>query len=265
MNVIKHAVAVSMAVSLCACATWQSYESAPTYRVSRQYTAKGEITGIQAHIYGDRTIVKFKSNPLLVSMESETGQPIEYEKEGDYYRLDGIYDSLLVRSNLFWTTLLQADKSRIPPQNPPSTSANVGALDSAPPVQVRRIDRPTNDDITISKSRMVYVQRFSPFETKFAPSDENGKALLNVALNAKHIAVKGRTDSNVSGGVDRRIARDRALHAKDWLVANGVSPAIISVSSMGAGGYMVPNTTPDARNKNRRVEIQVTTKAGNAQ
>lgn len=263
-SLTRTTLVLSLVSSICACASWESFDGQPTYRVSRQYVAKGDIQGVQAHIYGDKTIIKFNDRPILVAVEDQEGHSIDYDNEGEYILLDGIYDSFLVRSNLARATIFISDNSRVPPQNPepemkPQKPARKLATDNSP-FKIQRPSGPINDGIAHNGDDLLYTQRFVPYGTEFRPSDRNGKLLLETALNAKRIEVRGRTDSFYAGSVDRRIARQRADQARDWLVSNGVDPSVIVVSSLGAGGYAVPNTSPNARNFNRRVEIQISGK-----
>ena len=92
-------------------------------------------------------------------------------------------------------------------------------------------------------------------KTDFRPTPQLEDALLKAARVGSRIEVRGRTDSPVPTSADYAIARQRALRAQRFLVANGVDPKRIHVSFMAAGDFVADNSTAEGRARNRRVEI----------
>lgn len=86
------------------------------------------------------------------------------------------------------------------------------------------------------------------------PPDEK-PTLITKAKTATAIKVKGFTDSSVSNSAGERLAKNRALAAKKFLISNGVRENKIDVSFEAAGGFIMDNSTPEGRDANRRVEI----------
>lgn len=103
----------------------------------------------------------------------------------------------------------------------------------------------------------LYIQHFEPRKTNFAPPKEVADFLVAVAKAADQIKVRGRTDSNMAGVTDKTVADARAASARAFLVAHGVDPKKISISSQGAGDHIAPNNTQQGRDINRRVEVEL--------
>jgi outer membrane protein OmpA-like peptidoglycan-associated protein len=71
------------------------------------------------------------------------------------------------------------------------------------------------------------------------------------------VVLEGHTDDQGEADVNNWLSRNRALRAKQRLVERGIDPAQIEVHNFGAARPLLPNRTPEARAKNRRVEITV--------
>lgn len=76
-----------------------------------------------------------------------------------------------------------------------------------------------------------------------------GWAKLNVA---------GHTDSSGSVKFNQKLSRNRANSVKNYLLDKNVPAASISVSGYGKSRPIASNKTNDGRQKNRRVEFQIT-------
>jgi len=76
-----------------------------------------------------------------------------------------------------------------------------------------------------------------------------GWAKLNVA---------GHTDSSGSAKFNQKLSRNRANSVKNYLLDKNVPAASISVSGYGEDRPIASNLTNDGRQKNRRVEFQIT-------
>lgn len=93
--------------------------------------------------------------------------------------------------------------------------------------------------------------------TAFLPPPEIAQALREAARAADTIQVRGRTDSARPNTVNRKIAAQRALNAKCWLISNGISPDKITVWYSSSGLFIADNSTGEGRALNRRVEIDM--------
>jgi flagellar motor protein MotB len=91
----------------------------------------------------------------------------------------------------------------------------------------------------------------------FELNEEAGNALVAAAKTAGRVRLKGRTDGVGALNSNLRIAMARANSAREFLVKHGVPAKNIQVSAQATGDYVAPNTTPEGRAKNRRVEVVV--------
>lgn len=67
------------------------------HKVSRDYEAIGDATGIRPYVYGKRTLIKFDAGkPSFMSIKDEQGASVAYRIQGGYYILDRKLDSFTV-------------------------------------------------------------------------------------------------------------------------------------------------------------------------
>ena len=72
------------------------------------------------------------------------------------------------------------------------------------------------------------------------------------------ISIAGHTDDRGTDFYNKGLAQRRALAVKDFLVGAGVSEEAIAVASYGEWRPLQKNTSAEARQKNRRVEVRLT-------
>lgn len=75
-----------------------------------------------------------------------------------------------------------------------------------------------------------------------------------------HVVVEGYTDSTGNAAYNVDLSERRAKSVADELIANGVQPANVSYKGYGAANPIASNDTKEGRAKNRRVELDITTK-----
>lgn len=71
-----------------------------------------------------------------------------------------------------------------------------------------------------------------------------------------NIVIKGYTDSIGGNEYNRNLSAFRANVVKSYLSGKGVNPARMRAMGMGDASPQMPNTTPEGRAANRRVEIE---------
>lgn len=71
------------------------------------------------------------------------------------------------------------------------------------------------------------------------------------------IQIWGHTDDIGSDEYNLELSRRRAEAVKQYLVEAGIDPSAISTKGFGKSRPLVPGTSPEARAKNRRVEIGI--------
>jgi outer membrane protein OmpA-like peptidoglycan-associated protein len=69
------------------------------------------------------------------------------------------------------------------------------------------------------------------------------------------IEIAGYTDSTGRKLTNMRLSMGRAGAVQHYLARKGVSPMRMRARGFGASGYIAPNTTPEGRAQNRRVEL----------
>lgn len=98
-----------------------------------------------------------------------------------------------------------------------------------------------------------------PFPTKsttFRP-DAGTAELLSEAKEAAMIYVSGRTSTPRPSAADEALALRRALSARQYLIARGVSPLKIMVNFASATDFVADNSTPEGQYQNQRVDIEL--------
>lgn len=92
--------------------------------------------------------------------------------------------------------------------------------------------------------------------SKFEPSKEVGEALVAAGKKAKRVNVRGHADNAGAAEINRRVALERALSAKRYLITQGVDKNKVFAFSRGSAEPVGDNTTAEGRAKNRRVDVE---------
>ena len=71
------------------------------------------------------------------------------------------------------------------------------------------------------------------------------------------IYVSGRTSTPRPSPADEALALRRALSARQYLIARGVSPLKIMVNFASATDFVADNSTPEGQYQNQRVDIEL--------
>lgn len=71
------------------------------------------------------------------------------------------------------------------------------------------------------------------------------------------VQIYGHTDDIGTEAYNQSLSERRAQAVRDYLVAAGIGPQIISVKGFGKANPIFPGTSPEARARNRRVEIGI--------
>lgn len=100
------------------------------------------------------------------------------------------------------------------------------------------------------------IVSFPDRSTVFSPTPEQASVLAG-AKDAAMISIRGRTSSPRSNAKGEGVALARALAARSYLVARGVSPLKISVNFASAADFIADNSTAEGRIKNQRAEVEL--------
>ena len=97
---------------------------------------------------------------------------------------------------------------------------------------------------------------FADSSSTFRP-DVSAAAILATAKDASMVTINGRTSTNRPSARDEALALARAVSARSWLIAHGVSPLKIMINYVSAADFVADNSTPEGRYLNQRVDIQM--------
>ena len=104
-------------------------------------------------------------------------------------------------------------------------------------------------------SAMVSVS-FADNSSAFQPSGAQLE-LLQDLQGAAMVTISGRTSTNKASAKDEALALARAVSARSWLIAQGVSPLKIFINYVTAAAYAADNSTPEGRYINQRVDVEL--------
>jgi outer membrane protein OmpA-like peptidoglycan-associated protein len=75
--------------------------------------------------------------------------------------------------------------------------------------------------------------------------------------SAKTVLIEGHTDSTGSDTTNLRLSQERADAVRMALIARGIGASRIAATGLGSSSPVAPNSTPEGRQQNRRVEIVI--------
>lgn len=88
--------------------------------------------------------------------------------------------------------------------------------------------------------------------------DELGKALKSEALRGRKVVIAGHCDIVGTDEYNQKLSERRAAAVKAYLAEKGgVDPAAMRTAGYGKSRPLVPNTSPQNRQRNRRVEVRL--------
>ena len=89
------------------------------------------------------------------------------------------------------------------------------------------------------------------------PSLERFVDMVKSNGTLREIQIVGHTDSTGSMALNRKLSLDRAIAVRDFMIARGVSSAIISAQGVASTQPVASNNTAAGRAENRRVTLTV--------
>lgn len=103
----------------------------------------------------------------------------------------------------------------------------------------------------------VFTVLFATGSASVALPPAQGRAVVEAAMAAPMIMLRGRTDGNSDTPGEAHIARTRAANVRDYLIAAGVDPRRIRTTYQPTGDHAADNGNAAGRAMNRRVEIEL--------
>ena len=110
---------------------------------------------------------------------------------------------------------------------------------------------------TTPPANAVFTVRFDFGSTHVTVPAETATSLIDAARAAPLVLLRGRTDGVTDSPAESRIARERAVAVRAYLVGAGVDPTRIRATYQPAGDHAADNSSPSGQGLNRRVEIEV--------
>jgi outer membrane protein OmpA-like peptidoglycan-associated protein len=96
----------------------------------------------------------------------------------------------------------------------------------------------------------------SDLKPQFYPALDKVASVLN-EYNQTYIEVAGHTDSTGTDAINQPLSERRAASVSNYLASKGVNSARLNPVGYGSTRPIADNSTPQGRQKNRRVEINV--------
>lgn len=144
----------------------------------------------------------------------------------------------------------------------PKTVAMSTALPAPAAAPVLVAAPPPRVSIAPSVARSVDLRSDALFDVNSAELKGEAQPAIDKVLERiralkglKSVTIVGHTDSTGWVEPNRKLSERRAQSVKALLVKNGVDPALITTTGMGARNPIAHNMTPEGRAKNRRVTI----------
>lgn len=129
-------------------------------------------------------------------------------------------------------------------------------------IEVDRGTNPLNPEDDVVKMDVPIVLEGITFETGKSDITPESESVLQGALKTLQtyddiiVEISGHTDDVGSASSNQSLSQKRADAVRFWLINKGVEPDRILAKGYGEEFPRVPNTTPDQRRMNRRIEFK---------
>ncbi len=121
-------------------------------------------------------------------------------------------------------------------------------------------DVPKREEIKVEVGKSIVLDGvvFASGKSDITPESEEilTKAFNTLDLNPEiTVEIQGHTDNTGRRASNKKLSLARADAVKAWLVAKGIAADRISTKGFGQDKPIAPNTTPEGKQKNRRIEF----------
>jgi OmpA-OmpF porin, OOP family len=137
-----------------------------------------------------------------------------------------------------------------PPAPPPPAAAPEKPSFVGLPLSGSQIDVLGNIEFDTDKATIRQTPQTLGILTTLATA---GKAYPQITK----LRVEGHTDGDGHEGHNQDLSEARAQAVVKWLVDNGIDPARLTAVGCGSRDPLVPNTTAENKQKNRRTEFDI--------
>jgi OOP family OmpA-OmpF porin len=150
-------------------------------------------------------------------------------------------------------------------QAPPAPSPAPPAAKVEPAAPAVALPAASSEQLAACRDDLIKLVKATPiaFERGSAKLGAAGtEALDRIAAAVKacpgvRVAAEGHADVEGSPMYNKRLSKKRARAVATYLIDAGVSPDRVETAGFGSSRPLAPNTTADARAKNRRTEVVV--------
>jgi len=118
------------------------------------------------------------------------------------------------------------------------------------------------DILKVTESGNIVLEGIT-FETNKSEIRPESEPILQKALNTLKaykdlkVEIQGHTDDVGSASANQRLSEARARAVRTWLIDRGIDPDRLTAAGYGESEPRVPNTSPENRAKNRRIEFRI--------
>ena len=129
-------------------------------------------------------------------------------------------------------------------------------------VEVDRGTNPLNPEDDVVKMDVPIVLEGITFETGKADITPESEVVLQSALKTMQtysdiiVEISGHTDDVGSASSNQSLSQRRADSVRFWLISKGIQPDRIISKGYGEEFPRVPNTSPENKRMNRRIEFK---------
>ncbi len=112
--------------------------------------------------------------------------------------------------------------------------------------------------VEIGQAIVLQGVEFETGKADLTPQSEDTLAKAYNTLNQNpeiEVEIQGYTDNVGSKSFNKKLSLARANAVKDWLVKKGIAADRVQTKGLGSDKPIAPNTTPEGRQKNRRIEF----------
>ena len=184
---------------------------------------------------------------VLSSCASPPKPPTVDETKKRPVNTASVVDLQVCRTDLQNTRILAAETTRL------AETASASATRLALQQQAMLARTPTEFEMANS----VYTVLFAFASVDVTIPQPDASSLVDQARHASLVMLRARTDGLAESTAESRIARERAVAVRTYLVQSGVDPTRIRMTWQPVGDTVASNETARGRALNRRVEIEM--------
>ena len=197
-------------------------------------------------------VINRKTDPLNPDMDNDgllDGEEVKYKTDLGVADTDG-------------DGLVDGDEVHKYKTDPLKKDTDGGSVDDF--TEVNRGTDPLNPDddivLEVAAGAKIVLEGVT-FATGKAEITPESEQILQKALNTlkafpdMEVEIRGYTDNTGSRNLNMNLSQKRADSVRNWLIDGGIDPTRIISKGFGPDNPIAPNSTPEGRRQNRRIEF----------